>query len=85
LSERELQRVLLQEVNDVFKIMRTPVGFPLVFGTQEENMVTILTMKAAVSSERLRNIEMFVIQSNWSVVENAPKQSHGNQKVAPHR
>jgi len=65
--------------------MRTPVGFPLVYGARKENMVTILAIKAAVASERFRNIEMFVIRSNWSVVENASKQSHSNRKVAPHR
>jgi len=48
-------------------------------------MVAILAMKATVASERFRNVEMFVIRSNWCVVENAFKESHGNRKVAPHR
>ena len=72
-------------MDDVLKIMRMPVGFPLVFGAREENVVAILVIKAAVTSERFRNIESFVIRSNWRMVENASKQSHSNRKVAPHR
>ena len=52
---------------------------------QKEDVIVILAMKAAVTSERFRNIESLVVQSNWSMVENASKQSHSNRKVAPHR
>jgi len=68
LSEREHQRVIFQEINDILKIMSTPVVFPLMFSIQEEDMIAILA-----------------VQSNWRMIENASKQSHGNQKVAPHR
>jgi len=84
-SEGERRRVLFQEVNDVLQIMRTPVGSSLVFVTREKDMVTILAIKAANASERFRNVESFIIRSNWRVVENASKQYHGNRKVAPHR
>jgi len=61
LSEGERQRVLLQEVNDILKIMRTPIGFPFVLVTRKEKVIAILAMKAAVASERFRNVESFVI------------------------
>jgi len=48
-------------------------------------MVAILAIKATIASEGFKDVEPFVIRSNWSVVENASKQSHSNRKVAPHR
>jgi len=41
--------------------MRTPIGFPFMLVAQKEDMITILVMKAAIASERFRNVESFVI------------------------